>query len=396
MPESHSVWNKGFVLVNLIFFLIFSNISFFYLYPLALKAMGTPNYMIGLVVGLFSAVTVISRPFMGKAVSRRGESPIILIGILTVFMASLGYVFAHSVGLFTLLTRAVHGLGFSAFIAGSFSLVARTFPPTRRAQAYGVVGAALMSASALSPPIGETLIKKWGFSSLYLAACLSAAVAFVLMWTTRRRLLLPSKDQHTSGISYRKLIKDRSLFCVLLSTLIFAHCQSTVINFVALLAISRHSLSGPFFTYTFATAIFFLLAFANRIDRLGKRLFLRLSYPLLVLGLFLIPATLGGDFASLTAVMFGAALGLLFPVHNALAADHGSISEKAGVMSLFTATYDTGFVTGAMVSGWVAQQLGLDQLFVLTSALALGGFFAVLLAPIKSQQSKNYPMGLGS
>ena len=66
MPESHSVWNKGFVLVNLIFFLIFSNISFFYLYPLALKAMGTPNYMMGLVVGLFSAELSYQGPLWAK------------------------------------------------------------------------------------------------------------------------------------------------------------------------------------------------------------------------------------------------------------------------------------------------------------------------------------------
>lgn len=386
MKGSPTVWDTHFVIVNVIFFLVFSNISFFYLYPLALKSMGSSDTMIGIILGTFSAFTVISRPLMGKATAKYGESALILFGIFTIFVASLCYISAKAIVVMIFVTRALHGVGFSAFIAGSFSLVAKTFPPSKRAEAYGVVGAALMGASALSPPIGEMLIERFGFPTLYLAASLAAALAFLIMGTTLKGICSPGSKVKSVRISYLDLAKDRSLLFVLISTVIFAHCQSTVINFVALIANSKHALSGPFFLETFVTAIFFLLVLAKKIDRFGKRPFLRMCYPVLGAGIVLVPALIGTNLGILPAFLFGAAMGLLFPAHNALAADHGTIEEKPAVMSLFTATYDTGFVTGTMLSGWVAQHTDLNGLFTLTSALAIVGFLVALLAPINEKR----------
>jgi hypothetical protein len=53
------VFNRPFILLNLSFFLVFLNISFLYLYPLALDAMGAGHHVIGLVMGVFSVASVI-------------------------------------------------------------------------------------------------------------------------------------------------------------------------------------------------------------------------------------------------------------------------------------------------------------------------------------------------
>jgi hypothetical protein len=52
-------------------------------------------------------------------------------------------------------------------------------------------------------------------------------------------------------------------------------------------------------------------------------------------------------------------------------------------MALFTAVYDSGFISGAVVSGWIAALLGLDGLFYATGGLALLGFVVCLGAPIR-------------
>ncbi|RLB43441.1 MAG: hypothetical protein DRH12_03105 [Deltaproteobacteria bacterium] len=386
MHKGPAVWNKRFVLINVIFFLVFSNISFFYLYPIALREMGSPDYLIGLIVGFFSAVTVVSRPFMGKAVARKGESPVIILGIVGILLASVTYMLEKEPGIFIFLTRALHGLGFSAFIAGSFSLVARTFPAAKRAQAYGVVGASLMSASAFCPPLGEVVVDRFGFDSLYLCAALAAMGALLLMVVASKNISLPSSRSHRDSITYIRLLNNRSFLYVLISTLVFAHCQSTVMNFVALFASSIGKSSGVFFAVAFSISILLLLALSSKIDRFGKKRFLRLCYPFLVAGLFLIPKGFDSNIIFVPAALFGIAMGLLFPAHNALAADHGSQAEKPGVMSLFTATYDTGFISGAVVSGWIAQVAELEYLFPITSILALVGFFIVLAGPIKESE----------
>lgn len=385
MQNGPTVWDKRFVLLNVIFFLVFSNISFFYLYPVALKSIGAQDYAIGIVIGVFSAVSVVTRPFMGKAVGRKGEFPIILLGIVGILIASITYLFEKRLTIFVFLTRALHGCGFSAFIAGSFSLVAKTFPPTKRAQAYGIVGVSLMSASALCPPLGEMVINSFGLASLYLCAGLAALGAFFLVVLNQKNISLPASDSRKSNMNYPALLNDRSFLYVLTSTLIFAHCQSTVLNFLALLASLKGKSSGFFFAVAFSMAIFLLLTLSTKIDELGKKRFLRFFYPLLFAGLFLIPTSLEKNLLFVPAALFGSAMGVLFPVHNALAAEHGSRAEKPGVMSLFTATYDTGFITGPVISGWVAQWAGLQHLFHLTAVLSALGLFIALLAPIKGK-----------
>ncbi len=90
--DPEKLWGWPFVFLNLAFFLVFSNVAFLYLYPLVLDAMGSEHHVIGLVMGLFSCAAVISRPFMGKMIVSRGEHWVFSVGIITILLASLGYI----------------------------------------------------------------------------------------------------------------------------------------------------------------------------------------------------------------------------------------------------------------------------------------------------------------
>jgi MFS family permease len=383
--ENHhtNLWTKDFVCLNLSFFLVFSNIAFLYLYPLFLAAGGTDRHTIGWVMGLFSVATVLSRPLMGKVAAWKGEYWLIPRGIITIFLVSLGYHLIATFGPGMVLIRIIHGIGFSAFISGSFSLVAKAFPPAKRAEAFGIVGAFIMGAIALAPFAGEFLIGVYGFHALFAASALSALFAFFASLVAIPVPFAPDKGNGPVRIRFLPILRDRSFIIVLASTLIFAHCQSTVANFLALIADSKGVSSGRFFFASFFIAILALLFMARLIDKYGKRSFLRLSYPFLAFGILLVPATIEDVLFFIPAITYGIGMGLLFPAHNALAADHGTKAQKPAVMSIFTAVYDTGFVTGAVVSGWLAHVIGLDCLFFVSGALSLLGLFTILLAPVK-------------
>jgi len=97
----------------------------------------------------------------------------------------------------------------------------------------------------------------------------------------------------------------------------------------------------------------------------------------------LVPATIASPLFVVTAVMTGSGMGVLFATHNALAASHGSMGEKPAVMSLFTGVYDAGFITGAVVSGWVAHQVGLEMLFVASGFFTFSGLLIARFSPMK-------------
>lgn len=377
------LWSGPFLLLNGSYFLVFSNISLFYLYPLALKAMGSGTEAIGWVMGLFSVATVASRPFMGKLVGAKGEYPVMRAGIGVVVLAALAYLPLGAVGPSMFFVRLVHGLGYSAFISGSFSLVARAFPPERQGEAYGVVGAAIMAATAIAPPAGDVLLRHGGFHVLYVTAagCALMALAATLFPGLETRDGSPFRSDHR--VRYLPLLRDPSFLFLMLSTLLFAHCQSTIVNFLALMAAQKGVLAGRFFFVSFGVAILVLLTMGRVMDRLGKRFFLKVSYPPLALGLFLIPAVVASGLYLVPAVLCGAAMGLLFPAHNALAAGYGGMEQKPAVMSFFTSVYDSGFITGAVFSGWIAQMWSLEGVFLFTGGLALGGLLLVLFSPIR-------------
>ena len=377
--------HPGFLFLNLAFFLVFSNVALFYLYPIALDAMGAGSRTIGWVMGVFSLTAVLSRPFMGRFGGRHGEFLIMSAGMVVMLAATACYPFLERVGPILFSVRGVHGLGFSAFVAGSFSAVARLFPEERRAQAYGIVGASLMAAVALAPLFGELLLDRSGFNALYGAACGVVALAWIAVRYAARRAGEAAIQRAERRVVYRPLLRDVSFLFLLLSTVIFAHCQATVFNFLALWAEKKEASAGVFFFVAFTLAIGILLTSGRAIDRWGKLRFLRFSYPVFGLGLLLVPPLFGRFGGWIPALLFGAGMGFLFPAHNALAAEHGGMNGRPGAMALFTAVYDSGFITGPVLSGAVVAWVGLERLFTITGGAALLGFIVCLLAPIRER-----------
>jgi len=381
-----NLWNRPFIFLNLSFFLVFTNIAFLYLYPLALDEMAGGYHMVGLVMGLFSLASVLSRPFLGKLVALKGEFRIIFFGMAVSLIASLSYNLITSFGPGMLLTRIVHGIGFSAFISGGFSLAAKLFHPKKRAEAFGVLGACLMAAMALAPALGEILVQNWGFHALYFAAAGSIILAWLSSSMAGTQTFQSLKENQKTHLGYLTHLKNRSFLFLLISTLIFAHCQSTVPNFIALIASEKGASSGPFFSISYSVAVFTLLTAGRLIDRYGLLVFLKLPYPVFAFGILLLPGMLKSSFFLIPSILYGIGMGLLFPTHNALAAGHGSKDQKPAVMSLFTAIYDTGFITGAVVSGWFAYLTDLDMLFLTCGILGFVGFLLVMVSPISSER----------
>jgi len=380
---SEKLWDGPFVFLNLALFLVFTNVAFLYLYPLALNAMGSQPHVIGLVMGVFSCAAVISRPLMGKLIVLKGEYRIFSMGLITILFASLGYGLITEFGPAMLLVRVIHGFGFSATVSAGFSLAARTVHPGKRGEAFSIIGASLMGAVAWAPPLGEFLIQRWNFVALYVAAAGAVSLAWFAAIKAFRPLPVSVAKREKRPVKYLSLLKNRSFSFLLISTLIFSHCQATVPNFIALISSEKGAPSGRFFLVSNIVAVIVLLITGRLVDRFGKLFFMRLFYPVFSLGILLIPGMIGNAYHHVPALLYGVGIAVLFITYNSLAASHGSHAEKPGIMSLFTATYDAGFITGAIVSGWFAHMTNLDMLFWACGILGFLGLFTVVLLPIR-------------
>ena len=380
--DSDRAWLGPFLFLNALMFLVFSNIAFFYLYPLYLQAIGSNKTIIGWVMGLMPISTVVSRPFMGKLVARRGEQWVILLGLVIIFLSSLAYHGLQRVSWPMILVRVSHGIGFSAFISASYTAVAQWVPADRRGQAYSYTGATILAAVALMPLAGEHLVKGFGYPALFNGAAATAFLAALLTFAP-----LASRGIKPSGgdgsLAYGPLLKRRSICRLLLAILLFVQGHATVLNFVALQANTLGLPPGYYFAVAASLAFILRLAGASFIDRYGKKRFMKVSYVLFGIGICSIPLISHRPVFYLSTVLYGTGLAFLFPAGVALAADQAkSPEELPGMMSLATAVLDLGFISGTVLSGWFADLFSLDTLFVCVGSLSFVGL-ALMYTPIR-------------
>ncbi|MGD8505023.1 MAG: MFS transporter, partial [Syntrophobacterales bacterium] len=379
--DPRSAWVGPFIFLNVLMFLVFSNIAFFYLYPLFLQAMGSTKTTIGWVMGLMPISTVVTRPYMGKLVARRGEQPVILLGLLIIFFSSLAYHGLKQVAWPMILVRIAHGVGFSAFISASYTAVAQWVPQNRRGQAYSYTGATILAAVAIMPLAGEHLVRGFGYPALFNGAAAVVFLAGLLTFAPiASRRVTPSS--YEGELLYGPLLRRRSTCLLLLAILLFVQGHATVLNFIALQASRLGLPPGYYFAIAASLAFVLRLVAGAFIDRYGKKRFMRGSYVFFGAGICLIPLISHSPAFYASSLLYGAGLAFLFPAAIALAADQAkSLEELPGMLSLATATFDLGFISGTVLSGWFADLFTLDILFLTVGALSFVGF-ALMFSPI--------------
>jgi MFS family permease len=372
--DSSRAWIGPFLFLNTLFFLVFANIAFFYLYPLYLEAIGSSKTTIGWVMGLMPISTVISRPFMGKLVNRKGERWVILLGLIIIFFSTLAYHGLQRVAWPMVLVRLGHGVGFSAFISASYTAVAQWVPANRRGQAYSYTGATILAAVALMPLAGEHLVEGFGYPALFTGAAAAVLLAALLIFSPVTRHGIAPRG-YEGRLLYRPLLGRRSTCLLLLAILLFVQGHATVLNFIALQASRLGLPPGYYFAVAASLAFILRLVAGSFIDRYGKKRFMKGSYVFFGTGICIIPLISQPPVFYASTLLYGTGLAFLFPAAIALAADQAKRPEElSGMMSLATAIFDLGFISGTVLSGWFADLFSLDALFLTVGALSFVGF----------------------
>ncbi|RLB06090.1 MAG: hypothetical protein DRG83_01100 [Deltaproteobacteria bacterium] len=375
-----TLFDRAFFFYNALIFFVFSHIAFFYLYPLFLEAEGATKTKIGIVMGLFPAGTVISRPLMGWLVEKIGEKKVLVGGLFIIFISGFLYIIAREINFFLYGLRSLHGIGFSAFIASSFTGISWRIPAERRGEAFGFVGAVILLAIATMPLMGEYLIKWKGFSLLFQVEGVFALCGFFLAL-----LFMPGEivlAESSSMNSFTSVLKKKSFLAVLVITVFFVQGQATVLNFIALMAESVKVSSGRFLGVAATIAIFCRLFVARSIDKYNKKNFTIFSFIIFAIGLVLVPGIKSTIVFFCCTILYGAGMGLLYPLMNVLAVDQANPEEMPVLMTIFTGVFDAGFITGSVLSGWLADQFSLSWIFYFGAAVATVGAFLTRIFPL--------------
>ena len=367
------LWGRDFTLTLLGTFAFFA--SFFYLLsvlPDYIDGIGGAKWQVGAIVGGFSAVPLLIRPFAGRW-SDRGRRKLMMRAGLVITAASLALMVlsADLLSLFAL--RVVQGIGMATFPTAAGSMVAEVTPEPRRGEGLGFFGMASNGSQMIAPAIGIAIASRWGFDAVFLVSAATALAALLIVEPVAEPPTQPAATlDEAPTLIPRAAIFPMAIFL----TVTFAFTATAA--FLPLLSSDRGlGNAGLFFVALGATSFLLRPLSGLGADRFGR---LAVAVPgLLFTAVAMWTLAVAQDAATLIAA--GPALGAgLAAAHTALFAlslDRVPASQLGGATAVFQLSWDLGGTAGGLALGVVASVAGVAAVYWLAGAVALGGVVAV-------------------
>jgi MFS family permease len=151
--------------------------------------LGFDAFTVGLVIGLQSVVTVLTRHWAGTIADRHGPKAAALAGVPLTAAAGLFYLASawlpgsplHRLAIL-LLGRIVLGFGESLFLTGTMTWGIGRIGAARTGRVMAWQGIAIYAAFGLGAPIGLTIYRTFGFTGVGMLTVILPLLALAIVW----------------------------------------------------------------------------------------------------------------------------------------------------------------------------------------------------------------------
>jgi MFS family permease len=347
---------------NFCFFMTFAS---FFLLPLHVRALGGSERTIGFVMGTAGLAGLASVLVVGMLLDRFGRRVFLLGGFATMAAASALFPFVERVGPALFVLRAVQGLAFAAGFNAASTLAAEFAPPDGRAAALGIFGISTLATHALAPALGELVVARAGFHTLFAVATVYSAVALAIAW--------PLRDAGSATpLRTRPLRRTRTLTVAIATVACCGIAFGAVITYVPTFVrdAGLGSVATFFLSYTGA-AVLTRLGAGGLGDSLGRRPVIVPALALLAVSIALLAAVRSAPALAGAGVLFGTAQGFVYPTLNAFTIDMVDGSQLGRVQTLYNGAFNLGTTAGSMALGTVVQDFGHRAMFLCASGVAV-------------------------
>ena len=323
---------------------------------------------VGVEVGIFSLGAVLLRPLAGRLGDRWGRRLLIVGGATIVSISALAYLAAGDL-VSLAVVRMLGGVGEAAFFVGAGTLVTDLAPADRRGEAISYWSVAVYGGLAFGPALGEAVLGRTRFDSVWLVAAGLAALGAVIGLATRdvARLRPPDGAKRPPLIQRSALAPGAVLFLGLVS---LAGFVAFVPLYVSEIGISDSS--GIFFLYG-AMILVIRIVGARLPDTLGPRRAGSGATGFGALGMAIIAAWPSPIGLVVGTVVFACGISLLYPAVLTLALTGIADEERASVVGTVSSFFDLSQGVGAVILGGVAALGGYRSAFAVGALFSLAG-----------------------
>jgi predicted MFS family arabinose efflux permease len=373
---SRAVWSRSFICICLVTFLAYANNSVFFSFYEYLKTLPIAPESFGLLIAVFSAVSLVVRPVMSPFVHSGNARRLLFAGTLMVAVALAAYSLALNFWSM-LLVRILHGLAFVVMGTALMALTIDFIPRKRSAQIFGLLAIVILVPNTIVPPVLPLLDRSLGgFTGVLLFFALVTLLIFPLIKSLKKPAQDAVRGQAAESALTRQEIwqdiRDPAVAVLLIAMLLFFSTHALVFFFLDAYGRSLGiSATGLFLTLATASEIGVRLAAGSLFDRLDKCLLAAGA----LLGLAVAYAVLGHVRGPVGFFILGGVLGvgwgIAMPVFNGLMFDMSAPRFRAFNLNLGLQMFQGGFFLGPFIGGPVAAKFGFAALFSVCAGLSL-------------------------
>lgn len=317
--------------------------------PSYLSSLGGENYK-GLIIGLFTIMAGISRPFSGKLTDKVGRMPIMIFGTLVCVVASLFYPLIHTVFAFLVL-RFLHGFSTGFKPTASTAYTADIVPAHRRGEAMGILGVSMNIGASISPPFGSMIANQFSIDYMFLSSSGLALISVLILLNLKETLkpkekfsLKMLKLQHTD------FIEPRAIAPALVVLFVYM-CFGVLLTIVPdqSVAVGLQN-KGLFFTSFTLCSILSRIIAGRASDIYGRRPVLKISIIALAIALYIMGQATTGFMLILSSGLVGFASGIASPSAFAWVIDRSPKEHLGRSMATVYIALELSITIGALVS----------------------------------------------
>ena len=357
------LWTRDLVLIILVNLCVFTNhIMSLSTFPFYIQSLGGSEAVAGICAAAFAFVAVIIRPFVGWWLDNGVRKVALVVGLLLLGAAPLGYVFVPVLSM-SIAFRMLHGIGLSFSNSTTATVASDVICRPRFAEGMGYFGMATALASAIAPALGLSLMKGFGFGTLYAVAAGIAGLGLVLFAFVRtRKVNVPKKK-----LDLRTIINRDSLPATA-TMLVFMLTFGALENFVAIFAAENSLPSGSMYFIVMSVMLLVVrITLGKLVDQRGEAIFVYTCNAAMLVAFLLLALVPNTATYILSAALAGYAFGGLEPSLQSMAV-HASTDETRGsANSTFLCGYDIGYGLGGGLAGSLITAMGYSSMWVIVS-----------------------------
>ncbi len=343
------------------------------LLPLYAEGLGATGFGLGLIFAAFPISRTLFTPVFGRLSDRGGRKPFIVVGLLTYAIISPVFVWANTVPLLVL-TRLLHGVSGSMILPITQAYVGDISPEGEEGKWMGYANAAFFSGFGIGPLMGGVVAEHLGMDIAFFAMGGLSMLAFFIA-----AFFLPEVGSHKSAerirLSFKEMGRSRTMTGLVSFRLALTLGRAAFFTFLPVFAALklglRPSLIGVLVAVYMLLSSLLGIPWGRMADRFHRR-------PLVVAGclvsfvyLALVPPA--DSFGQLLALCVLGSLGgaISIPAASAIVVTEGRKYGMGSAMAVFNVAISIGMAVGPILSGVIADFVGIDAVFYFGAAVSL-------------------------